>query len=128
MDDVLVDTSVWIEFFRKKEPYFRKVSKMIDNDSIWCSGLILAELLQGAKGIKEYNTIKEFLHIFNFIDESPFLWEKAGKLSFELRNRGKAVGLADCYIAVSALENGLSLFSTDKHFSVIQKTASLKLI
>ena len=42
---VLVDTSVWIEFFRKHEPYHGIVSRLIDDEQIFCCGIILAERL-----------------------------------------------------------------------------------
>jgi len=31
LDKILVDTSVWIEFFKKKEPWHRVVSGLIDD-------------------------------------------------------------------------------------------------
>jgi hypothetical protein len=125
MNKILVDTSVWIEFFKKKEPYYRIVSELIDNDRIYCIGIVLAELLQGAKSSKELNTLKEFLYIFDFLPESEKLWEMAGELSFKLR--GKGISLADCYIAVMANTYDVEVLSLDKHFSTIKKELELKL-
>ena len=102
MDKVLVDTSAWIEFFRKKDPYYTVVLGLVDEDRICCAGIILGELLQGARSGKELEVIKDFLHVFEFVPESPDLWEKAGELSFALRRKGEAVGLSDCFIAVAA--------------------------
>lgn len=127
MDKVLVDTSAWIEFFRKKEPYYSTILKLIDNDEICCIGIILAELLQGSKSEKELNTIKEFLHVFDFLPESTELWEKAGELSYFLQRNGKSVGLSDCYIAVIAKSNNVRLLTLDRHFSVIKKENGLLL-
>jgi hypothetical protein len=125
--DVLVDTSVWIEFFRKKEPYYSIVSDLMDNDSICCLGIVVAELLQGAKSDKELNTIKAFLHVFDFLPEAVGSWEKAGELSFSLQRKGKAAGLSDCYIAVAVQAADVRLFTLDKHFSVISKETGLSL-
>jgi len=124
---VLVDTSVWIEFFRKKEPYHRVVSELMDNDSICCLGIVVAELLQGAKSEKELNTIKDFLHVFDFLPEAVESWEKAGELSFLLHGKGRAAGLSDCYIAVAVQAADVRLFTLDKHFSVIRKEIGLNL-
>lgn len=124
---VLVDTSVWIEFFRKKEPYYSVVSELMDNDSICCLGIVVAELLQGAKSEKELNTIKDFLHVFDFLPEAVESWEKAGELSFSLQRKGKSTGLSDWYIAVAAQAAEVRLFTLDKHFSVIGKEISLNL-
>jgi len=125
--EVLVDTSVWIEFFRKKEPYYSTVSDLMDKDSICCLGIVVAELLQGAKSEKELNTIKSFLHVFDFLPEAAEIWEKAGELSFSLLRKGRAVGLSDCYIAVAVQAADVRLFTLDKHFSVIRKEIGLSL-
>lgn len=127
MDKVLVDTSAWIEFFRKKEPYYSIVLKLIDDDLVSCIGIVLAELLQGAKSVKELNTIKEFLHVFDFLPESVTSWEKAGELSYALKQKGKTVGLSDCYIAVLAGSSNVRLLTLDKHFDVLKKETDLKL-
>ncbi|MBN2443564.1 MAG: PIN domain-containing protein [Spirochaetales bacterium] len=82
MDSILVDTSAWIEFFRKREPYYSNILKLIDDDRICCTGIILAELIQGAKTLKEVETLKDFIHVFSFFSESEVLWEKAGKYLF----------------------------------------------
>ena len=76
MDKVLIDTSIWIEFFRKKDPYFEVVRNLIEKDNVCCIGLIYAELLQGAKAEKELSTLRDFMHVFDFIPESAALWEK----------------------------------------------------
>ncbi len=123
---VFVDTSAWIEFFKKKEPYYHIISDLIDNDKICCIGIVLAELLQGAKSTKELNTIKEFLHVFDFLPESEKLWEMAGELSFNLQGMGKRVGLSDCYIAVVTKAYNVTLLTLDKDFNVIKKEIGIK--
>lgn len=127
MDKVLVDTSAWIEFFRKKEPYYSLILKLTDNDRACCIGIILAELLQGSKSEKELGTIKEFLYVFDFLPETLALWEKAGELSYNLQRKGKAVGLSDCYIAVAAEAGKVKLLTLDRHFSVLEKESGLQL-
>ena len=127
LDKVLVDTSAWIEFFRKKEPYYSIVLKLIDDDLVCCIGIVLAELLQGAKSEKELNTIKEFLHVFDFLPESVKSWEKAGELSNTLKQQEKVIGLSDCYIAVLTASSNVRLLTLDKHFDVLKKETDMKL-
>ena len=126
-DKILVDTSAWIEFFRKKAPYHNAVLEMIDSRRICCTGIVLAELIQGAKSQKELDVLKEFLHVFDFLPDSTELWEKAGELSFSLRLKGETVGLADCYISVVASSNNVKLLTLDKHFEIIRKETKLDL-
>jgi len=80
LDKVLVDTSVWIEFFKKREPWYSTVSRLMDDKRVCCAGIILAELIQGAKSTKELEVLKDFRHVFEFPDESVDLWQAAGEL------------------------------------------------
>jgi predicted nucleic acid-binding protein len=99
---VLVDTSVWIEFFRRRDPYYSIVARMIDNEQVCLAGIILAELMQGAKSEKELAVLAEFPKVFDFIPEMHQLWSEAGLLAYNLRRKGITIGLSDCYIAVAA--------------------------
>ncbi|HYA85938.1 MAG TPA: hypothetical protein VEI57_02590 [Nitrospirota bacterium] len=45
MDRIVVATSAWIEFFRKKEPWFSAISGPMDDKRICCWGIVLAELI-----------------------------------------------------------------------------------
>ncbi len=127
MDKVLVDTSVWIEFFRTREPYYSSVSELMERDRVCCIGVILAELMLGAKSEKELATIREFLHVFDFLPESAELWASAGELSFALGRKGKSAGLSDYYIASVAQSAGVRLFTLDRHFVTIGKETGIEL-
>lgn len=126
-DKILVDTSAWIEFFRKKAPYHNAILELIDDGRVCCTGIVLAELIQGAKSQKELDVLNEFLHVFDFLPDSTELWGKAGEMSFSLRLKGKIVGLADCYISVLAISNKVTLLTLDKHFEIIKKEIGLNL-
>lgn len=124
---VLVDSSVWIEFFRKNEPYHGIVSRLMDDEHIVCCCVILAELMQGAKSDKELAVLEDFLQIFTFIHETPELWAAAGKLSHKLRRKGVTVGLSDCFIAIAAASANVPLATLDSHFDVLCKPAGISL-
>ncbi|MEW6427458.1 MAG: PIN domain-containing protein [Thermodesulfobacteriota bacterium] len=127
LDKVLIDTSVWISFFRKQEPCYETVGGLIDEGRICCCGLILAELLQGAKSTAEQTILADFPAVFDFIREDVETWANAGRLSCSLRQKGITIGLADCFIAVAAATNGVPLATLDKHFGELAGRAGLKL-
>ncbi len=127
MDKVLVDTSVWIEFFKKKEPWHSTVSGLMDDKRVCCAGIVLAELIQGAKSEKELSILRDFRHVFEFLDESIDLWQAAGELSHALLRKGKSIGLSDCYLAVAAKENKVTMLTLDRHFEVIKAIAGIAL-
>ncbi len=61
-DNILVDTSAWIEFFREKAPYHKAILELLDSRRICCTGIVLAELIRSAKSQKELDVLKKFLH------------------------------------------------------------------
>ena len=80
-DNVLVDSSIWIEFFRGNEPVRSTVNELIDKRLIYCTGLIVGELIQGAKSKKEIDILNEFVLVFEFFPENLENWIQAGYLS-----------------------------------------------
>ena len=119
---VLVDTSAWIDYFRKKEPAHGVVSGLMSENRICCVGIVLAELMQGAKSEKELDVIKDFVHVFEFLPENIQLWKQAGELSFSLRRSGAGIGLADCFIATITAHYGVSLYTFDKDFTAVKES------
>ena len=53
---------------------------------------------------------------------------KAGRLSYNLKKKGKTINLIDCYIAIIAQEHGCQIFTLDEHFKEIQKVTDIYLI
>jgi len=126
---VLVDTSVWVSYFRGSSPAIsEKVDSLLAGDEVCVPKIVLAELLQGAKSEREISTIEDFFDAFTILDQSPETWLKAGKLSRELKIRGKTIHLLDCYIAVIAKENACAILTLDDHFKEIQKVMPLALV
>jgi predicted nucleic acid-binding protein len=124
---VMVDTSVWIEFFRRHEPYHSVVTRLIDDEQVCCGGIILAELMQGAKSDKELAVLDDFPRVFSFIDETHQLWAAAGRLAYQLRRKGVTIGLSDCYIAVAAASIHAPVATLDSHFQLLVKPAKISL-
>jgi predicted nucleic acid-binding protein len=126
---VLVDTSVWVSYFRGGAPAIsEKVDKLLAGAEVCVPKIVLAELVQGAKSEREISTIEDFFDAFTILDQGWDTWMKAGKLSRQLKTRGKSIHLLDCYIAVIARENACAILTLDDHFKEIQKVIPLALI
>ena len=96
VERILVDTSVWIEYFSNQSPVFvGYVAEVVKTREICVPRIILAELMQGAKSEKELSVIAEFMGAFSIIDQTDQTWIKAGRLSRELRKKGKNINLTD---------------------------------
>jgi predicted nucleic acid-binding protein len=126
---ILIDTSVWIEYFRNRSSTLsNKVDEILSKEEVCVPKIVIAELIQGAKSEREVSTIRDFLEAFSIIDQTENTWFKAGDLSFNLKKKGRIVNLTDCYIAVIAQENSCRIFTLDEHFKDIQKGLNVSLI
>ena len=118
--NVLVDTSIWIEFFNHPESKNgEKLERLIVDDRVVCSGIILAELLQGAKIEKEYRAIKDNMIVFPFLEANYETWLFTGKTAYDLRRKGITIPISDTLIATLAKENNCLVFSLDNHFKKV---------
>ena len=125
---VLIDTSIWIDYFRGKGEVYKQVNELIDSDRVCSLGLVIAELIQGAKTEKEIRVLKDMTAVFPRLTEDSHSWENAGILSFRLKKAGKGIGLADCYIATIAKENDAIIYTLDEHFKEMQNHIDIALL
>lgn len=129
-DRVLIDTSVWIAYLQGSAPEELQllVDDLLTGKEILVPKIILAELIQGARSEKDIEVIREFMEAFIVVGEGEGTWIDAGKLSYDLKKRGKTINLADCYIAIIAKESRSSILTLDKHFKEVQKEVGLELL
>lgn len=117
---VLIDTSVWIEFFRNREANLvNRVRKLIKSNQAYLCGVILSELLQGIKNEEERMMVTKALLGLPYIETGRELWEEAGNISLELRQKGHLIPLTDIFPAVLAIHHNLEIFTLDVHFQLI---------
>jgi predicted nucleic acid-binding protein len=128
-DGILIDTSVWIEYFRSgTSTTADKVDQILSEHNVFVPKIVIAELIQGAKSERELSVIKDFLDAFQIIDQKEDSWIKAGKLAYDLKKKGKAIPLRDCYIGIIAKEFSCKVFTLNRHFKEIQKIMKLSLV
>ena len=127
-EKILIDTSVWIDYFKKRDSSIGDVvDAVLIKKDVYIPKVVIAELIQGVKSEKEIAVIEEFLDAFYIIDNKGDTWIKAGKFSFSMKRQGKTINLTDCYIAIMALDNDCEIFSLDKHFIEIKNFINIKL-
>lgn len=128
-DRVLIDTSIWIDYFRGgNEEILKKTDQLLSYASVYVPKVVMAELIHGAKSEKEVAVIESFVEAFNIIDQTENTWIKAGTLSFSMKRRGVYVNLVDCYIAVLAEEYHCKIFSLDEHFKEIKRFLKIEIV
>jgi hypothetical protein len=113
MNRVLIDTSVWIEFFKANPVYFNSCLELVDQGEIFSLELIFAELLQGAKGKREIEMIDRFFAQMKILD-SPGLIYEAGHYSRSRSLLDRGIGLIDSVIISTAVRFDLQIWTLDK--------------
>lgn len=127
-DLVLIDTSVWIDYFSEKgKVLVETVDHLLRQAQVATAAIIMAELTQGIKSAAEGRKLKTHFKPLQWISGTDKHWELAGELSWELRHSGRTVNLTDCYIASVASSAGASIYSLDKHFQWISEKGGCRL-
>lgn len=115
----LVDTSVWIGFFRGIPAIKSLLEKLITKDEVFTAGPILYELLQGIRSPEEKKQVKEALLSTNYLEITSNDWEGAASLASSLRAEGITFPMTDILIAHLAKTRNLEVLSFDPHFDQI---------
>ncbi|MCJ7748060.1 MAG: PIN domain-containing protein [Desulfobacterales bacterium] len=115
----LVDTSVWIDFFRGAPSIKNSLEKLIARDEIFTAGPVLYELLQGVRLPEEKKQVKEALLSTNYLEITSNDWEEAALLSSTLRAQGITLPMTDILIGHLAKARNLEVISFDPHFDQI---------
>ena len=116
---LLVDTSVWIDYFRDNSHTTEFLEKQLLEDNVYIVGIIVSELLQGIKNETDREIIRNSLDAINYINMNYADWIRAGDISYSLRKNGVTLPLTDIAIAAVAIENKLTVVTNDKHFKSI---------
>lgn len=118
---ILVDTSVWIDYFRNLQtPAVDFLVGILDDRQPFAiTGIILQELLQGAADEQEWRLLEEYFTTQRFLHPpSPIETHRgAARLFFLCRRQGITPRSAvDCLIAQIAIEHQVPLLHNDRDY------------
>ena len=120
---VLVDTSVWVDFFNDFEsPEAIKLAELIDDEEdLAVCGVVLAELFQGFRRRETVDDLEAFFRDMPCLTPiEPDTYFAAAKLFRDLRARGITVrSTIDCLIARLAEEHSTYLLAKDRDMRLI---------
>lgn len=118
---ILVDTSVWVSVLRDKTgSVVAAFRKRVGSEVTVLSRFNQLELLQGAKNVREWQMLEEYLATQIYLEASSDTWREAARIYFDLRREGITVSSpVDCCIAQVALESGALLLHCDQDFERI---------
>ncbi len=128
---ILVDTSVWIDFFAGRNlPHEVTLEQFIqDNEDLALCGIILTEILQGIGDDATHRRVQRDLGPLIMLPMPDAVFVRAADIYRKLRKQGITIRKTnDCIIAATALEHHCSLLHNDKDFAPIAKHFPLKIV
>jgi predicted nucleic acid-binding protein len=128
---ILVDSSVWIDFFRNKPTLQAEwLDRNLGIEGLVVGDLILAEVLQGFQDDRGFNAARRMLgRLEQVIVGGTDLAVEAARNYRKLRVAGVTVrGTVDILIATRCLANGLRLLHSDRDFDAIEQHLGLRVV
>jgi predicted nucleic acid-binding protein len=124
---VLVDTSVWIDVFRRRDPL--DLEAVVDLDDVVTCLPIVQEVLQGFRDDGAFRRAREGMLALPAV-ESPLtasVFEEAIELYRTARKNGLTVrSSVDCLIAVCAIRNDLEVLHRDRDYPSLARVSRLR--
>ncbi len=118
---ILVDTSAWIDSFKKTGNQELKefMRQSIVSGLAVTSPIVILELLQGCRSVEERDALKIKLESLDILSITLSVWEQAYELGFSLRRKGLTIPTVDLIIAALVIENKSLLLHHDEHYEMI---------
>jgi len=124
---LLVDTSVWIEVFRK--PAGVRLDRVVDFDDVVTCLPVLQEVLQGFRNEQAFQAAREAMYALPTI-ASPMpqqIFDSAIDLYRRARRAGYTVRSGvDCLIAACAIAHSMPVLHKDRDFDLLAKISTLE--
>jgi predicted nucleic acid-binding protein len=123
----LVDTSVWIETFRRSRPL--DLESVVPFDEVVTCLPVVQEVLQGFRDERLFRQARDAMLALPLV-ESPLddgLFLEAVSLFRTGRRQGLTIrSSTDCLIAACALRNDLEVLHRDRDFAAIARISALR--
>ncbi len=123
----LVDTSVWIEVFRRPGGFPLESAAALEEVATCLP--VVQEVLQGFRDEQAFRTAEEAMYAFPLV-EAP-LGRRVFDQAIDLYRQARRAGLTprssvDCLIAACALRHGLTVLHHDRDFELLASVSALK--
>jgi predicted nucleic acid-binding protein len=119
MPRILVDTSVWIGFFRDANNLPGQFRELVQAGQVVTCGIVIAELLAGVRNANERESIETGMAGLDYLEMNQSTWILVGETLAALRRAGKTLPISDVILAGLAIQNECSVLTFDRHFRSI---------
>lgn len=116
----LIDSSAWIEYFRPNgsSNVKQRVRGILQKDGAVTCGVVLVEVLRGARNERDYKAIHDALMSLPVMPADETVVERAAQWGYSLARKGKTPPTTDLMIAAAAHEKAV-LLHVDQDFEVM---------
>jgi predicted nucleic acid-binding protein len=124
---VLIDTSVWIEVFRREAPL--DLEEVVPFDRVVTCLPVIQEVLQGFSREADYRLARVAMASLPRVEDPMdfVLFEEAVDLYRRARRRGLTVrSSVDCLIAAAALRHDLEILHRDRDYRTLAEVCPLR--
>ena len=123
----LVDTSIWIEVFRARDPL--PLEELVEFEDVVTCLPVVQEVLQGFREERYWRIAREALFALPIV-ESPMeaaVYLEAASLYRSARRGGVTVRSSiDCLIAACAMRHDLEVLHRDRDFTALARVTALR--
>ena len=126
---VLIDTSAWISFFRKKNGgsgTADEVTRLLSGGAVCTSQPVFMELVACARSTAGLKVLTRNFAGLPMLSIGEREWDRVRDIAIALRMKDNRVGVIDMLLAATAINNDIRLLHHDKHFCSISSVAPLR--
>lgn len=127
--NVFVDTGVWSLALRRDAPpdipEVNQLRRSLETGSVFCTGLVLQELLHGFAGPKAHKEIISRFSALPFLVPDREDHVHAARLRNRCRRKGVLSGTIDVLLAQLCMRYDLAMLTTDNDFRNMASIVSL---
>ena len=128
---ILVDTTVWIDFFAgRPRHHVATLEQLLQTGQDICiCGIVLAEVLQGIRSDSEHARTKDYFESLLFLPMTRATFLRSSQTYRALRKKGFTIRTPlDCMIASVAIEHRVPLLHNDRDFDKIANHTDLEVL
>jgi predicted nucleic acid-binding protein len=129
--NVFVDTSIWSLALRRDAPpdlpEIHELRRSLDAGAVYCTGLVVQELLQGFSRPKAHKQIIERFAALPLLVPDRDDYIHAAEIRNRCRRKGIQTGTIDALLAQLCVRYELTMLTTDKDFHHVASVVSLSI-
>ena len=125
MSGLVVDTSVWIDFFAGRPA--KALEDGLAQGAVTLPPIVVAELVSGARVEKHRAAISDLVRDLPLHDTPVDHWLRVGDLRRRLAEKGIAISSPDAHVAQCAIDLDALLLTRDAVFHKIARHSGLRI-